>query len=447
MAGDVLERFGGSGEADHVGPGDAPRPLSLSVDRVYAALGRMRFQLLGGFILAVLCPALVRSGFEAYPDFASHYDTSLLGTLFALLLGFLVFRKVTAYPGVQSTAYIVPAFLGAYGFVVAIFFMLRLDYSRSQFLVSFILAVAFFYAACILMRRGRTLELAVVPVGDVGRLSALRMANVRLLASPAEISGSQAVVVDFRADLPEDWERFIADSVLEGRPVYNAKDVMESLSGRVQIEHISENRFGVLNPDSIYDSAKRYVDFVLALVALFLLAPLLLLTGLAIRLDSPGPALFRQARMGFRGQVFEVYKFRTMRHHAAAPTDRDAQMTRANDPRITRLGRFLRRSRIDELPQVLNILRMEMSWIGPRPEALGLSEWYDSVIPFYRYRHVVRPGITGWAQVNQGHVTSVDDADIKLQYDFFYVKNVSLWLDILVLLRTVRIVLTGHGAR
>ena len=103
--------------------------------------------------------------------------------------------------------------------------------------------------------------------------------------------------------------------------------------------------------------------------------------------------------------------------------------------------------RIDELPQIINIIRGEMSWIGPRPEALKLSTWYEGIIPFYRYRHVVRPGITGWAQVNQGHVTSLDDADVKLQYDFFYVKHFSLWLDILVLLRTVRVVLTGHGAK
>jgi lipopolysaccharide/colanic/teichoic acid biosynthesis glycosyltransferase len=122
-------------------------------------------------------------------------------------------------------------------------------------------------------------------------------------------------------------------------------------------------------------------------------------------------------------------------------------MTQAGDARITRIGRFLRRTRIDELPQILNILKGQMSWIGPRPEALKLSAWYEGQIPFYRYRHIVRPGITGWAQVSQGHVTSLSDADLKLQYDFFYVKNFSLWLDILVLLKTVRVVLTGSGAK
>jgi lipopolysaccharide/colanic/teichoic acid biosynthesis glycosyltransferase len=414
--------------------------------RIYAGLGRMRFQLIGGVISAVILPAIVRTRFENYPDVVVHYDNSMWGTLFALLLGFLVFRKVTAYPGVQSTAYILPAFIASYMLTVTIFFMLRLEYSRAQFLVSFVLTTGFFYLVSFLMRRGRRLDLTLVPVGDVSRLSRIKEANVRLLASPEEAASAGAVVVDLKADLPPEWERFIADSVLEGRRVYNAKEVIESLTGRVQIEHISENRFGTLNPDSIYESAKRYVDFALALTVLILLSPLFLMVGLAIRLDSPGPAIFRQERVGFRGRVFWVYKFRTMRHDEG-PADRVSQMTLPNDARITRLGRFLRKSRIDELPQIVNILRMEMSWIGPRPEALGLSSWYEGMIPFYRYRHVVRPGITGWAQVNQGHVTSVDDADLKLQYDFYYVKNFSMWLDILVLLKTVRIVLTGHGAK
>ena len=122
-------------------------------------------------------------------------------------------------------------------------------------------------------------------------------------------------------------------------------------------------------------------------------------------------------------------------------------MTGALDPRITRVGGFLRKSRIDELPQVFNILAAQMSWIGPRPEALVLSSWYTGEIPFYRYRHVVRPGISGWAQVSQGHVAHVDEVHEKLQYDFFYIKYFSPWLDLLILFRTVKTMATGFGAR
>jgi lipopolysaccharide/colanic/teichoic acid biosynthesis glycosyltransferase len=122
-------------------------------------------------------------------------------------------------------------------------------------------------------------------------------------------------------------------------------------------------------------------------------------------------------------------------------------MTQPNDDRVTRVGRLLRRSRIDELPQLINIVRGEMSWIGPRPEAVPLAQWYEAELPFYHYRHMVRPGITGWAQVSQGHVTTVDEVRGKLQYDFYYIKHLSFWLDLLIVFRTIRIVCTGFGAR
>ena len=141
-------------------------------------------------------------------------------------------------------------------------------------------------------------------------------------------------------------------------------------------------------------------------------------SALLVKLDSPGPALFTQQRITKGGSKFTIYKFRTMTAGAAAPLSRNDAMTRDHDPRITRLGAFLRKSRIDELPQILNILKGEMSWIGPRPEAAPLAEWYESQLPFYQYRHIVPPGITGWAQVNQGHVTDPDDVLDKLHYDF-----------------------------
>ena len=169
-----------------------------------------------------------------------------------------------------------------------------------------------------------------------------------------------------------------------------------------------------------------------------------------IRFDSTGPVLFRQERMGYRGLPFIMYKFRTMRPRAAVGDEeaaREDAMTRAQDDRITRVGRFLRKWRIDELPQIINVFRGEMSWIGPRPEAVALSRWYEAEIPFYLYRHIVRPGLTGWAQVNQGHVTSVEDVWEKLNFDFYYVKNFSAWLDALILFRTIPTMLSGYGSK
>jgi lipopolysaccharide/colanic/teichoic acid biosynthesis glycosyltransferase len=164
-------------------------------------------------------------------------------------------------------------------------------------------------------------------------------------------------------------------------------------------------------------------------------------------MDDGGPVLFTQTRIGHRGRRFTVYKFRTMRIGAPGQDARAAAMTGDLDPRVTRVGAFLRRTRIDELPQVFNILRAEMSWIGPRPEAEVLSLWYVGELPFYRYRHVVKPGISGWAQTNQGHVAEVDEVHRKLQFDFYYIKYFSPWLDMLILFKTVRTMFNGFGAR
>jgi lipopolysaccharide/colanic/teichoic acid biosynthesis glycosyltransferase len=180
----------------------------------------------------------------------------------------------------------------------------------------------------------------------------------------------------------------------------------------------------------------------------------MLVAAVLIKLDSPGPALFRQQRVGFRGREFTVLKFRTMRDDPkASGNGRESDeginrfVTRPQDPRITKLGAFLRRSRIDELPQIINVLRGEMSWIGPRPEAAALSHFYQTQIAFYQYRYVVRPGITGWAQVNQGHVTDVNDIRTKLQFDFYYIRNFSVWIDVLIVAKTIKTMMTGFGHR
>jgi exopolysaccharide biosynthesis polyprenyl glycosylphosphotransferase len=265
---------------------------------------------------------------------------------------------------------------------------------------------------------------------------------------PAPLEG---VVVDLNAEHSDAWNSRIAKFVLEGTPVYHVKEVIEQLSGRVEINHLSENTLGSLNPNDLYLKAKGGFDFLVAAVLLIVTLPLFLLMAILIRLDSSGPALFRQQRTGFRAQPFTIYKFRTMRI-APAGNDKEeerrlAAMTADDDVRITRLGAFLRKTRIDELPQLINILKGEMSLIGPRPEVVALTRWYEREIAFYHYRHIIKPGITGWAQINLGHVAEVDDVRRKLDFDFYYVKNFSVWLDLLIVLRTIRTIITGSGAK
>jgi lipopolysaccharide/colanic/teichoic acid biosynthesis glycosyltransferase len=421
---------------------------------VFAAIGRaltrIRFQLLGGIFFAVAAPALIRGNYERFVDDVASYENSLVGTLCALIFGFMIFRKVTALPGPGAILRVVPAFLLAYGTVAIIFFVLRLDYSRYQFLMSLALVIGWFLIVLLAIGRARKPLLALVPGGAANGLTKLPGARWRPVETPeaAAAAGRVPLVVDLKnPDLSEEWERYIAEAAISGRPVFNAKQLAESLTGRVQVAHLSENTFGHLSPDSIYAPAKRYIDAITAFIGLLAFSPVLILTAIAVKATSRGPIIFRQKRMGYRGKVFTVWKFRSMREARPAGNQREADITKSDDERITAVGRVIRKTRIDELPQMVNILMGQMSWIGPRPETLRLSEWYESEIPFYRYRHIVRPGISGWAQVRQGHVADVDDVREKLEYDLYYVKHFSIWLDLLIVMHTIRVVLTGHGAK
>lgn len=409
----------------------------------------MSVQLSVGMIFAVLIPYIIRLTVSAGSDLDSLYN-SLLGTIVALAAGHYGFSRLANYPGVRASYHILPSFAIAYGSVLAVFFFLRLDYSRLHFISSFLLCACWYYIVYFKRRRQRQLRFGVLPFGSVDNLVRIDDIDWVMLHDPGAIPMHlDGIVADLRADIPDDWERFLTDKALEGTLVMHVKQIEESLTGRVAIEHLSENNLGSLLPGIVFDKVKRAGDLAASILLLPVLLPVLLLVALLVRLDSPGPALFRQERMGYRGKSFRMFKFRTMTHVSAPPEGdgREAAMTRDQDKRVTRLGKYLRRYRIDELPQVVNILRGEMSWIGPRPEAVALSLWYEAELPFYRYRHIVRPGITGWAQVKQGHVAEVDEVLGKLHYDFYYIRNFSIWLDILIIAGTARTVLNGFGAR
>ena len=190
---------------------------------------------------------------------------------------------------------------------------------------------------------------------------------------------------------------------------------------------------------------KRVCSIVFSLICLILALPLMSLIALAIYLDSGGPAIFQQKRVGQNGRVFTLYKFRSMINGA----DRDDRHPPAAkmDRRFTRIGRILRRTRMDELPQLLNILRGDMHFVGPRPFVPSQEQECLEQIPFYRQRWVVKPGATGWAQVNRGYNVTIEDNKDKLAYDLFYIKNISVGLDLLILLKTIKIVLLGRGGQ
>lgn len=241
----------------------------------------------------------------------------------------------------------------------------------------------------------------------------------------------------------------LIEAKFSGVNVYEMPAFYEMVAEKIPVRHISDLRLTHSTMSgarrSVYTRrVKRVVDVSLSLCGLVVSLPLMALLCIAVRLDSPGPALFVQKRIGRQERPFELYKFRTMRHGSE---NERAYAGRKDDPRITRVGKVLRLFRLDELPQLWNVLKGEMSLIGPRALMEEEVREFNPAVPCFSLRHTVRPGITGWAQVNYRHGATKEDALEKLQYDLYYLKNMSFLLDLDILLRTVRVVLFGRGAR
>jgi len=242
--------------------------------------------------------------------------------------------------------------------------------------------------------------------------------------------------------------RQLLDCKVSGTKVYDLNTHFEKTLGQIRIDFLSASWliFGDgFNQGAWRTAIKRVFDIVCASVLCLVTAPLMLAAAVIIKLESPGSALYRQERVGANGRTFSITKFRSMRNDAEA--DGKPQWASTNDSRVTRVGQIIRRLRIDELPQLFNVLRGDMSLVGPRPERPFFVEQLTQEIPFYALRHSVKPGVTGWAQVRFHYGSTVEDSQEKLQFDLYYVKNHTLFLDLVVLMETVGVVLTGKGAR
>ncbi|MEZ5679712.1 MAG: TIGR03013 family PEP-CTERM/XrtA system glycosyltransferase [Erythrobacter sp.] len=234
----------------------------------------------------------------------------------------------------------------------------------------------------------------------------------------------------------------------KGVNVNDYSSFMERETGRVDLDTLNPSWLifsdGFSAEQRLSRAVKRAFDVVVSLVILVIGLPLIAIFGIAVRLESKGPAFFRQTRVGLYGENFTVIKLRSMRTDAEAG---GAKWAEENDPRITRIGRLIRKVRIDELPQLWSVLKGEMSFVGPRPEVPQFVNDLERELPYYAERHVVKPGITGWAQINYPYGASIEDARHKLEYDLYYAKNYTPFLDLLILLQTARVILWPEGAR
>jgi exopolysaccharide biosynthesis polyprenyl glycosylphosphotransferase len=335
------------------------------------------------------------------------------------------------------------------------FAMLQQPYSRGAVLLVYALSTAWFAFGDWVFGRRRVQRLAYFDAAVPGQLDALlgqggtAGQSVRLVPWPeralasGEIPACEGVVLDRSVPASDARSQLLSWLKLGHVRLYSVEAVAELLSGRKMLP-TDQDELWQLDGNPAYDVAKRAMDVLLVLTMLPLWLPLCLLVAVAVKLDSTGPALYSQSRVGRDGHSFRLWKFRSMRHDTEPAGARFAQH---QDARITPVGRVIRRWRLDELPQFWNVLLGHMSLIGPRPEQTQFVEAFATRIPAYTYRHLVRPGLTGWAQMQQGYADSEEETVVKLSYDLYYVAHYSMALDLLIAYKTIRTVLNGFGAR
>ena len=269
-------------------------------------------------------------------------------------------------------------------------------------------------------------------------------ANVAAVAAAQRVDRVILSLAERRGQTPV---RQLLDLKFAGVSIEDVHSVHEQLSGRIFLEHLSPSWLILsegFRKSTLLVAGKRALDFVASLIGLLLTWPIVGLVAVAIWLETGRPILFRQERTGLHGRPFQILKFRSMYQNAE---ENGPSWATNDDRRITRVGRFIRKARFDELPQLFNVLRGEMSLVGPRPERPVFCEMLEEKIPLYGQRHSVRPGITGWAQVKYQYGASVEEAKTKLEYDLFYIKHLSILLDIAILFETAKVILYGRGAK
>lgn len=399
-----------------------------------------------GFLFCVVLPIPIYATGEPFIGAWGGAEFTIIATAVGYSVVWYCGRRIDAFPRAilqGNLGYVAPVAILTYALIAAILLLLRIDYSRVQFFGSGLLTVIWMASVAQLRSRYLVRNYAVIPhssIADMPMLSTCRWLDFDDVQR--QDIRVDAIVADLGADLGEGRLAALADAAIAGVPVLDRRYIVETMTGRTPLGGLTPNEFGALLPSRQYLVVRRAVELGLTVLMLPILLPVLVGVALIVRLDSPGPVFFMQTRIGRRGQAFRMVKFRTMFHGAGGPS-----FTAAADPRITRIGAFLRKCRLDELPQLFNVLHGDMSWVGPRPEAESLEKSYVRDIEHFALRGIVRPGVTGWAQINQGYAHESDEMRSKLEYDLYYLKHCSLWLDLVIVLRTFAVVFRGTGAR
>ena len=370
----------------------------------------------------------------------------LAGSVIAFLVTAVLLDRTLRFPGSRSSLVTIPLALLPLLILLAIIALTRSYYSRPFLLMDAGLTTFWAFSRYRAQRKPHARRLAVIPIGDRRILEDIQSVRFVSLKHPKDFTRANfdGIVLDMHAEIPQEWVKFLADSVMQQVRIYHTASLVESIAGRVSLHHLAALHVDNLQPMPWFNPLKRGTDLLVTILAAPFLLAIGLVLGILIRLESRGPAIYRQRRVSINGTEFTLLKFRSMRADAEAG---GAQFTVENDPRITRLGHFMRKTRLDEIPQFWNILKGDMSLVGPRPERPKFVEQYEGEIPNYNLRHIARPGLTGWAQIETGYSSDTEGTIRKLERDLYYVKYRSLALDTFIIYRTVRTVIFGSGAR
>lgn len=396
-----------------------------------------------GIILIIFISSLIAWRNFQFWNFKEGILMFLLTTFFYFISLFVISR-ILPFPRIEHSGIIFTTVTFFFLIIISIIALFRLYYSRSFLISAYILTLFWLIMGYYILKRRIQLTFAILPIHKNLDLPNIENVNFIFLQFPDQKLKCNGIIISSPEKLTPEWSQYIVQQTLKGVPVYHISNIYERLLGKIPLKYFYDEFLEDFQYSFSFMIFKRIFDIILVL----LLSPFVLLLGLIIavliKLDSKGPVFFIQERVGQGGRIYKMIKFRTMYIDAEKNGPTQAEK---DDKRITRVGKILRKFRLDEIPQFINVLKGEMTLIGPRPEQVKFVEEYERKIPFYSYRHLVKPGITGWAQIQQGYASGIEENTEKLEYDLYYIKNISIWLDIVIILKTIKVLFSKWGAR
>lgn len=394
-------------------------------------------------ILSALCYLAVFKSFKI--SRLAHTIPMVLFTFLVFLVAIYVILKLFEFPRQNKAICILLVISLGYIGILSAFAIFRLYCSRQFMLFSFIVSYILLYGILgVSSKKVRKKYVLLYPEKSVREQEILANGIALVSSLNDQIETYDGIVLkDFSLINNPEIAQIIIKGIFRGIKLFSFAELYASLTGKIPLEMFTPELIKPKETSTLYPALKSLFERLICIIFLLPAAILGLIISLLIIVDDGLPVFFTQERVGFKGRTFRLIKFRTMKKDAEL---NGPAFANNNDDRITRIGRIIRKLRLDEVPQIINIIKGEMSLIGPRPEQVPFAREFEKTIPFYSLRYNILPGLTGWAQIHSGYAADLDKTKEKLEYDLYYLFNQSILLDLLIIFKTIRIILTGHGA-